>query len=74
MTSSGSAGQLPLWVNLLTPGAVLIVVALIFITGAFGGGDPDFLARGRAAGFVLEAAGAIMVLLGILVKKYRPDL
>ena len=74
MTSFGAAAQLPLWVNLLTPGAVLVILALIFVTGAFSGGDADFLGRGRAAGFVLGAVGAIMVLLGVLMKKYRPDL
>jgi len=51
-----------------------VILALIFVTGAFSGGDADFLGRGRAAGFVLGAVGAIMVLLGVLMKKYRPDL
>ena len=47
-----------------------MIVAVFFVLPA--SGDPDFVSRGHAVAIVLGIAGTIMVLVGVLQKKYRP--
>ena len=63
--------NLPFWVNTLMGGIAFLIVAVSLVVLPTRG-DPDFVSRGHAVAIVLGIAGTIMVLVGVLQKKYRP--